>query len=47
MLENRRKDVLNVEKLSQNNQICQKTVEKPPKMYKNSQKLVKKVEKPS
>ena len=32
MLENPRKDVQNVEKMSQNNQICQKTVEKPPKM---------------
>ena len=31
MLENPRKDVQNVEKMSQNNQICQKTVEKTSK----------------
>ena len=47
MLKNRRKDVKNFEQLSQNNQIYQKTVEKPPKLYNNSQKLVIKVEKPS
>ena len=43
MLENRRKDVKNFEKLSENNQISQKTVEKPPKMSKNRQKCIKPV----
>ena len=35
MLENRRKDVKNVEKLSQTTKYVKKTVEKPPKMYNN------------